>query len=163
MTTVNEDLPDENWTVPDPHPSAVKATSVDNHDIDNHRSVNSVERHTRCSSAYCLRQKRFDQPPECQFGFPKPLQEEYALIHEIQGKKNKSVHSDLQTKRNDARLNSHNRVMLENWRANVDLQVIVVPKACTRYMGKYAAKGEPQSKSASDIVKLSVSSLQNDD
>ena len=30
-------------------------------------------------------------------------------------------------------------------------------------MAKYAAKGEPRSKSASEILKLSVSSLQNDD
>ncbi|XP_028394469.1 uncharacterized protein LOC114518663 [Dendronephthya gigantea] len=163
VTTVNDDLPDENWTVPDPHPSAVKATSVDNHDVDYHRLVNSVERHTRCSPAYCLKKKRVDLPAECRFGFPKPLQEETALIYEVRGKKNKSVHSELQTKRNDERLNSHNRVMLENWRANVDLQVIVDEKACARYMAKYAAKGEPRSKSASDILKLSVSSLQNDD
>ncbi|XP_028417584.1 uncharacterized protein LOC114542031 [Dendronephthya gigantea] len=163
VTTVNDDLPDENWTLPDPHPSAVKATSVDNHDVDYHRLVNSVERHTRCSPAYCLKKKRVDLPAECRFGFPKPLQEETALIYEVRGKKNKSVHSELQTKRNDERLNSHNRVMLENWRANVDLQVIVDEKACARYMAKYAAKGEPRSKSASDILKLSVSSLQNDD
>ena len=67
------------------------------------------------------------------------------------------------TKRNDERMNSHNRVMLENWRANVDLQVIVDENACARYMTKYAAKGEPRSKSASEILKLSVSSLRNDD
>ncbi|XP_028408792.1 uncharacterized protein LOC114531365 [Dendronephthya gigantea] len=83
VTTVNDDLPDENWTVPDPHPSAVKATSVDNHDVDYHRLVNSVERHTRCSPAYCLKKKRVGLPAECRFGFPKPLQEETALIYEV--------------------------------------------------------------------------------
>ncbi|XP_028419074.1 uncharacterized protein LOC114544711 [Dendronephthya gigantea] len=83
VTTVNDDLPDENWTLPDPHPSAVKATSVDNHDVDYHRLVNSVERHTRCSPAYCLKKKRVDLPAECRFGFPKPLQEETALIYEV--------------------------------------------------------------------------------
>jgi hypothetical protein len=51
----------------------------------------------------------------------------------------------------------------ENDMANVDLQVIVDEKACARYMAKYAAKGEPRSKSASEILKLSVSSFQNDD
>ena len=60
-------------------------------------------------------------------------------------------------------MNSHNRVMLENWRANVDFQVIVDENACARYMTKYAAKGEPRSKSASEVLKLSVSSLRNDD
>ena len=53
--------------------------------------------------------------------------------------------------------------MLENWRANVDLQVIVDENACARYMTKYSAKGEPRSKSASEILKLSVSSLRNED
>ena len=53
--------------------------------------------------------------------------------------------------------------MLENWRANVDLQVIVDEKACARYMTKYAAKGEPCSKSASEILKLFVSSLESTD
>ncbi len=102
--------------------------------------------------------------PACRIGFPKPLQEETELSLELVVSKNtKSVESELHTKRNDQRLNSHNRVMLENWRANVDLQVIVDEKACARYMAKYAAKGEPRSKSASEILKLSVSSLQNDD
>ena len=60
-------------------------------------------------------------------------------------------------------MNSHNRVMLENWRANVDSQVIVDENTCARYMTKYAARGETWSKSASEILKLSVSSLRNDD
>ena len=157
-------LPDETWRIPDPHPSAVSATTLDNRDNDYHRLVNTVERHTRCSPAYCLKQRRQDLLAECRFGFPKPLQEETELSLElVVGKNTKSVESELQTKRNDQRLNSHNRVMLENWRANVDLQVIVDEKACARYMAKYAAKGEPRSKSASEILKLSVSSLQNDD
>ena len=37
----------------------------------------------------------------------------------------------------------------------MDLLVIIDEKACTRYMAKYAAKGELRSKSASDILKLS--------
>ena len=162
-TTFNENLPDENWRIPNPHPSAVGATMVDDHDKDYHRLVNTVERHTRCSPAYCLKPKRSDLPAECRFGFPKPLEKETTLVCELKGKKNKSVECALVSKRNDERMNSHNRVMLENWRANVDLQVIVDENACARYMTKYAAKGEPRSKSASEILKLSVSSLRNDD
>ena len=163
VTTFNEELPDESWRIPQPHPSAVTATTVENRDIDYHRLVNTVERHTRCSPAYCLRRKRMDMLAECRFGFPKPTQEKTSLICELEGKKKKMVQSTLLTKRNDQRLNLHNRVMLENWRANVDLQVIVDEKACARYMTKYAAKGEPRSKSASEILKLSVSSLQEND
>jgi hypothetical protein len=100
---------------------------------------------------------------ECRFGFPKPVQNKTTLEKELVGEKRKHVESELVTRRNDERLNSHNRVMLENWRANVDLQVIIDEKACARYMTKYAAKGEPRSKSASDILKLTVSSLQSND
>ena len=117
MTTFNEELPDESWMIPDPHPSAVRATTVDNRDNDYHRLANTVERHTRCSAAYCLKQKRVDLLAECRFGFPKPLQEETELSLELVVCKNtKSVESELHTKRNDKRLNSHNSVMLENWR-----------------------------------------------
>ena len=147
--------------MPEPHPSAVRATVVENHDNDYHRLVNTVERHTRCSPAYCLGRKRMDLLAECRFGFPKPLEEESILVKELVGEKKKHVVSELHTRCSDERLNYHNRVMIENWRANVDLQVIVDEKACARYMTKYAAKGEPRSKSASEILKLSVSSLQN--
>jgi hypothetical protein len=123
MTTFNEELPDENWRIPDPHSSAVSATTVDNR-VNYQRLVNTVERHTRCSAAYCLKQNRVDLLAERRFGFPKPLQEETELSLELMvGKNTNSVESELHTKRNDQRLNSHNRVMLENWRANVDLQV----------------------------------------
>ncbi|CAB3983695.1 Hypothetical predicted protein [Paramuricea clavata] len=94
VTTFNEELPDENWRIPDPHPSAVSATTVDNRDNDYHRLVNTVERHTRCSPAYCLKQKRVDLLAECRFGFPKPLQEETELSLElVVGKNTKSVES----------------------------------------------------------------------
>lgn len=49
--------------------------------------------------------------------------------------------------------------MLQNWRANVDLQVIINVEACARYMAKYAAKGEPRSKAAAVIFKSCVDRL----
>ncbi len=51
------------------------------------------------------------------------------------------------TARNDPRVNSHNRVMLQNWRA--DFQIVDVT-ACARYLAKYIAKSEPRSTPASD-------------
>jgi hypothetical protein len=94
-----KELPDENWRIPDSHPSAVSATTVDNCDNDYHRLVNTVERHTRCSPAYCLKRKRVDLLAECRFGFPKPLQEETELSLELVVSKNtKSVESELHTK-----------------------------------------------------------------
>ena len=57
MIGFDEELPDEQWKIAQPHPSAVRPSVVEDADADSHRLVNSVERHTRCSSAYCLRQK----------------------------------------------------------------------------------------------------------
>ena len=44
MTTFNEELPDEQWRIPQPHPSSVKPSAVEDADADYHRLVNSVER-----------------------------------------------------------------------------------------------------------------------
>ena len=71
LATFNEELPDEQWRITLPHPSAVRPSAVEDADADYNRLVNSVERHTRCSSACCWRQKNVGVPAECRFGFPK--------------------------------------------------------------------------------------------
>ena len=57
VTTINDALPQENWTVPSPHPSAISIQNVENLDSDYQALVNSVERHTKCSTAYCIKIK----------------------------------------------------------------------------------------------------------
>ena len=52
--------------------------------------------------------------------------------------------------------------MLQHWRANVDLQIIVDVQACARYMAKYASKGEPRSQAVSSIFKSCVDRLSDD-
>ncbi len=59
-------------------------------------------------------------------------------------------------------MNSHNRLLLQNWRANVDLQIIIDTLACARYLAKYAAKGEPRSQGASAVFKACVGGLRDD-
>ena len=49
------------------------------------------------------------------------------------------------TKRNDSRLNNHQQLQLQGWRANWDIQVIIDHYACVEYLTKYASKGEPRS------------------
>ena len=49
------------------------------------------------------------------------------------------------TKRNDARLNNHQQLQLQGWRANCDIQVVMDHYACVEYLTKYGAKGEPRS------------------
>ena len=72
------------------------------------------------------------------------------------------IRATLLTKRNDPRLNSHSRLLLQNWRANVDLQVVVDVHACARYMAKYVAKAEPRSRTVSDIFTSCVQSCPQD-
>jgi len=49
------------------------------------------------------------------------------------------------TKRNDSRLNNHQRLQLQGWRANCDIQLVVDYQACVEYLAKYAAKSETRS------------------
>ena len=114
MTTFNVELPDEQWRIPQPHPSAVRPSAVEDADADAdyYRLVNSVERQTRCSSACYFRQKNVSVPAKCRFGLPKGLEEETHFNYELLPHRN--ICAKLVTKKNDHRLNSHNRVMLEN-------------------------------------------------
>ena len=54
-------------------------------------------------------------------------------------------------------------MLLQHWRANVDLQIVVDVDACARYMAKYIAKAEPRSQPATAILKTCVDRLQNTD
>ena len=167
VTTINEANPQENWVVP----SSLLMQNVQNFNDEYQALVNSVECHTKCSTAYCLRKKP-EQEPTCRFNFPKDCQEETSLDFQLIRKAGSDDHeltveevtqarvkSTLTTKRNDDCINSHNRVMLQHWRANVDLQAIVDTDQCIRYMAKYATKGEPRSQSATEILSLCVNKL----
>ena len=64
MTTINEAIPDKNdWSVPNPHPCTVPFTHLQDQDEDYHQLVNTVERHTKCSSEYNYdKPKNLDNP-----------------------------------------------------------------------------------------------------
>ena len=101
-----------------------------------------MERHTKCSTAYCIKIKP-GREPTYRFNFPKDCQDETTIDFELLTKGASDDHeltvdeitqaqvkATLTTKRNDGRINSHNRVMLQHWRANVDLQAIVDTDQC---------------------------------
>ena len=46
------------------------------------------------------------------------------------------------TKHNDNRLNNNQRLQLQEWRANCDIQVIIDYHSCLEYIAKYASKAE---------------------
>ena len=141
VTTRNSSLPEDTWALPVPHPCAVHIHDISDFEHDHQDLVNSVQRHTRCGAAYCLRSRPGQQGVKCHFHYPCPLQELSTIEFEQLG--DGSIRATLTTRQDDPRINSHNRVMLQHWHAHVDLQIIVDVQACARYMAKYAAKGEP--------------------
>ncbi len=85
VTTCNESLPDESWRLPDTHPCAISVHDVADSDDDYHNLVNSVERHTRCSAAYCLRKRPGQPNAQCRFNYPRPTQAESSITFERLG------------------------------------------------------------------------------
>lgn len=61
-------------------------------------------------------------------------------------------------------MNNHQRVQLQGWRANCDIQIIIDHHACVEYLAKYAAKGEPKSQQLKDTFSavIKTSSFEND-
>ena len=129
----------------------------DTDDQDYCNTINTVQRHTRCSPAYYLHKKAGEQDQPCRFDYPQPLQPTSSL--QFEKLNNGTLGVILTTKRNDPRINSHNWLMIQHWRANVDMQIIVDIDACVRYMAKYAAKGEPRSKALSSVFQSCVGCL----
>ena len=128
--------------------------------------LNTVQRHTRCSTAYCLRKKHNSTDLTCRFNFPLELCQQTELKFEEVISRDNNVHykANILTKRNDARLNNHQQIMLQNWRANCDIQVVIDHYACLEYLAKYAAKGEPRSPLLKQVFNSIVQSAdQNSD
>ena len=146
FSTFNPDPPEDgNWVKPKLHPCQHSMIDTDP-DQDLVNLINTVQRHTRCSSTYCLRKGK-GEDMQCRFDFPKPLCSETHL--EFQ--KIRLKHADTEykvkvvTKRNDTRINNYQQLQLQGWRANCDIQLILSFRDCVEYITKYAAKGEPRS------------------
>ena len=149
MSTWNPCSPDaEIWIKPKVHPCKQKHECVTDVDDDYVNLLNTVQRHTRCSTKYCLRYKQGFKDMQCRFSYPFALCPQTKLVFEPVHKndyKSSQFKAKIVTKRNDARLNNHQQIQLQGWRANCDIQVVIDQYACTQYLTKYAAKGEPKS------------------
>ena len=116
--------------------------------------IATCQRHTRCSTAYCLKKKKGKQ--ECRFGYPKPLQPTTSITSQEDGE------PVVLTARNDNLLNGYNPVQLSAWRANVDLQYVVSRQKVTKYVAKYATKSEPMSKALQEVYRSIMKSVNDD-
>ena len=89
--------------------------------------LNTVQRHTHCSSNYCLRKKQSETDLKCRFHFPFELSTntilEFDSIHSKST--NDSYKVKVITKRNDLRLNNRHCLQLQGWRTNCDIQPVI--------------------------------------
>ena len=150
LSTVNPNPPSEgNWTKPDQHPckrsfKEIPKSKLDDDYID---LLNTVQRHTKCSTNYCLKRNADNSDLQCRFKYPVELSEKTTLVFEAINSKDETIkyRAKVVTKRNDPRLNNHQRIQLQGWRANCDIQIVIDQHACVEYLTKYVAKGEPKS------------------
>ena len=158
-TTFNAAIPSQTCRMPSSqsHPCVQNPLLLSDKEKDYADLVNTVERHTKCNAAYCLRKKKGESQVKCRFDYPRPLQAQTTL--EFEELSDKRIRAKVVTKRNDPLINSHNKSLLQFWRANVDVQAIVDIEDCVQYMTKYAAKAEIKSQTAKQIFKTCVSKL----
>ena len=167
MTTENPINPDDgSWVKSDIHPCKERfKDAMRDPDKDYEDLVNLVQRHTKCSSAYCLYQKGENSDYSCRFNFPKDISTNTHLQYEPFKTKDCKERYKVRvvTKRNNGRLNNNQRLQLQGWRANCDIQVIIDYHSCLEYIGKYASKGETMSSVGKDAFTSVLSDPNNVD
>lgn len=136
----------------DPHVCSQSYSQIEDYNSDLIDLVATCQRHTRCSTSYCLRTKQGVQA--CRFGYPQPLQTDTAIAHQ-------DGTYELVTARNDTLVNSFNPLQLSSWRANVDMKYLVSKEKVVEYCAKYATKSEPRSETMQETFKLIVNSLKD--
>ncbi|XP_028394482.1 uncharacterized protein LOC114518676 [Dendronephthya gigantea] len=150
LSTVNPNSPENNmWIRPQVHPCQRSYKDIPEEELDSDYIdlLNTVQRHTHCSTYYCLKKKHNDSDLKCRFNFPFEHCSQTKLEFEQVHTKSAEPHyrAKIVTKRNDPRLNNHQQLQLQGWRANCDIQVVIDHYACVEYLTKYTAKGEPRS------------------
>ena len=145
LSTWNPEPPDElNWKKPPVHPCAKKFCEISEQswDTDYVDLLNTVQRHSICNSAYCLKEKDGNQ--YCRFKYPFDKCDKTNLQFEKIHTKDGSVKykATVVTARNDTRLNRHQRLQLQSWRANCDINIVIDYHSCIEYLAKYASKAE---------------------
>ena len=137
MSTNNPCNPhEENWIKPDTHPSKKVYSNIPKSDWDDDYIdlLSTIQRHTQCSSAYCLRYK--DGKQQCRFDYPidkcKKTHLEFEKVHTKDG--TSRYKAKIVTARNDTRLNRHQCLQLQGWRANCDINIIIDYHSCVEYL-----------------------------
>ncbi len=138
ITAMNSKSLDDKPQVPDPHPCSIRTSEIETSakDEDYTELANCCQRHVCQLTSYC---KSIKAGKTCRFGFPFHKQTKTKI--EFTETAN-SVRAEFQLKRNDPFMNPHCRLVCNEWRANVDMQIILDHHAAINYMVKYATKSE---------------------
>ena len=162
VSTCNPCDPEQEWVKPSVHPSKIPYTDTFEADEDYVNLLNSVQRHTLRNSAYCLK-KKDDGSQYCRFNFPfdqcQKTHLEFEKIHTKYGTEKFKV--KVATARNDSRMNCHQRLQLQEWRANCDLNIIIDYHLCIEYLTKYTPKAGKLSSVVRDAFVSVISKLSN--
>ena len=157
MTAENPSPPcDGEWDSPDIHPCQKKVQDLKECEL-RHDYCDLVI----CNSGYCLRNSS-DSTQYCRFKFSFKLRQNTHIEHEKVNSKNgvNSVRPTVVLKRDDSGVNKHQRLQLQAWRANVDIQPIIDYAACLEYIVKYASKAEKMSSVVQNAFTSIVQNLQ---
>ena len=123
-------------------PELFYAMDEDSHFAHYCQLVNTVQRH-KCSN-YCCNNKE----KKCRFGFPLMLIERTHLqLTQYLAKTSDGLYAvryriECLSKRNDRWLNSHCKVALCSWMANMDMRIVVDVGKVVEYLTKYVTKTE---------------------
>lgn len=110
--------------------------------------LNRVERHTKCTRAYCLRQVKGSKTQRCRFHFPRPLQDSPTVSNALNPK-----WLTYNPARNDPLMGNYNPAYIMGWLANVDISPCTDQRAVLGYIAKYCTKSETSSQSYKDLLK----------
>ena len=137
----------EEWVQPNFHPCKRRFSDIPPSEIEQDYTdlANLVQRHTQCNSAYCLRKQNGNNEQQyCRFKFPFETCENTHIEYQEVHSNNQQVtfRPKIVLKRNDPRINRHQRLLLQSWRANTDIQPIIDHNACLEYIATYASKAE---------------------
>ncbi|XP_059064746.1 uncharacterized protein LOC131856825 [Cryptomeria japonica] len=140
------------------HPCLKNTTELADMDIDHDYEdiLNYVERHTVCKEGVCLRKKQGRMV--CRYNAPWPLNLRGSKLYEDIETGEKKI----EPTRNDDRVNSHNRHILQLWRANIDWQLVLSKYVVIKYIAKYAAKAEKSSETYHQML-MHLSEMENPD
>ena len=128
------------------HPCKESYDSVtDNFQQDYIELVSSVQRHTLCSSACCLKVNQYGNH-YCRFIYSVHTNGKTYIKHATSSNSEVRFRLEAVDKLNDPRLSRHQRIQLNAWRENREIQLIVDYNACVEYLTKYASKAEKLSR-----------------